>query len=182
KGVFAVLEGLRPKVAVVPGIRVFMQELPTVRIGGQLTKSQYQFTLQSPNPQELYKSAAELEGRMRSLSQLRDVTSDMQVENPEVHVDIDRDKASRLGISVEQIESALYSAYGDRWISTIFAPNNQYRVIMELEDAYQADPTALSLLYVRASGGQLVPLDTLVTLRRDVGPLTVNHAGQLPAV
>jgi hydrophobic/amphiphilic exporter-1 (mainly G- bacteria), HAE1 family len=182
EGVFAVLEDLRRKVAAVPGIRVFMQELPTVRIGGQLSKSQYQFTLQSPNTKELYSSAAELEAQMRSLTQLRDVTSDMQVENPEVHVDIDRDKASRLGVSVEQIESALYSAYGDRWISTIFAPNNQYRVILELEDRYQADPSALSLLYVRAASGQLVPLATLVSLRRDVGPLTVNHAGQLPAV
>jgi len=180
--VFDIVHQWRPKVAALPGIRTFLQEMPSIRIGGQLTKSQYQFTLQSPNPTELYQSAQDLEGQLRKLPQLQDVTSDMQVANPEIHVAIDRDKAASLGVSVEQIESALYSSYGDRWISTIFAPNNQYRVILELAEAYQQDPSALALLYVRASSGQLVPLDALVSLERRVGPLTINHAGQLPAV
>ena len=119
---------------------------------------------------------------MRGIDILQDVTSDLQVRNPQVDVDIDRDRASALGVTAEQIESALYSAYGDRWISTIYAPQNQYRVILGLLDEYQLDPTALSLLYVRASSGKLVPLDAVTEVQRSVGPLTVNHAGQLPAV
>jgi len=177
-----VIQDLREKVAVVPGLRVFMQELPTIRIGGQLTKSQYQFTLLSPNTTELYQAAGALETRLRALPELQDVTSDLQMQSPELRLEIDRDKAATLGVTAEQIENALYSAYGDRWVSTIYAPNNQYRVILELADKYQADPDALALLYVRSARGQLVPLQALVQPVETVGPLTVNHAGQLPAV
>jgi HAE1 family hydrophobic/amphiphilic exporter-1 len=173
---------LRPKVGVIPGMRVYMQEMPTIRIGGQLTKSLYQFTLQSPNTQELYSNAQALEQRLRALPELTDVTSDLQNQNPQVNLVINRDKASSLGVTAEQIENALFSAYGDRWISTIYAPNNQYKVIMLLEEAYQRDPNALSLLYVRSSKGQLVPLSAVASLTENTGPLTVNHAGQLPAV
>jgi len=178
----AVITALRPKVSVIPGMRVFMQEMPTIRIGGQLTKSLYQFTLQSPNTQELYRNARELESRLRQVNELQEVTSDLQVQNPQVNVVINRDKASTLGVTAEQIENALYDAYGNRWISTIYAPNDQYKVIMELEDQYQLDPAALSLLYVRSSHDQLVPLNAVASLTQDLGPLTVNHAGQLPAV
>ncbi|MBI3861838.1 MAG: efflux RND transporter permease subunit, partial [Planctomycetia bacterium] len=150
--------------------------------GGQLTKSLYQFTLQSPNTDELYRSAQDLESRMRTVAELTDVTSDLQVHNPQVNLVINRDKASKIGVSAEQIENALFDAYGDRWISTIYAPNDQYKVIMGLEDRYQRDPAATSLLYVRSSNGQLVPLNAVATLSEGVGPLTVNHAGQLPAV
>jgi len=177
-----VIARLRAKVAVVPGMRVFMQELPSIRIGGQLTKSQYQFTLQSPNTQELYQSSQELEKRMRDIPGLQDVTSDLQTENPQVNVEINRDRAARLGISAEVIENALFDAYGDRWISTIYAPNDQYKVIIQLQDRYQRDPAALSRLYVRSSNGALVPLHAVASLSEGVGPLTVNHAGQLPAV
>jgi HAE1 family hydrophobic/amphiphilic exporter-1 len=163
-------------------MRVYMQEMPTIRIGGQLTKSLYQFTLQSPNTQELYSNAQALEQRLRALPELTDVTSDLQNQNPQVNLVINRDKASSLGVTAEQIENALFSAYGDRWISTIYAPNNQYKVIMLLEEAYQRDPNALSLLYVRSSKGQLVPLSAVASLTENTGPLTVNHAGQLPAV
>jgi HAE1 family hydrophobic/amphiphilic exporter-1 len=177
-----IMARLRPKVGVIPGLRVYMQEMPTIRIGGQLTKSLYQFTLQSPNTQELYSNAQALEQRLRAVPELADVTSDLQNQNPQVNLVIDRDKASTLGVSAEQIENALFSAYGDRWISTIYAPNNQYKVIMVLEEAYQRDPNALSLLYVRSSKGQLVPLSAVASLTENTGPLTVNHAGQLPAV
>ncbi len=177
-----VIDELRPKVAGIPGLRVFMQGMPTIRIGGLLTKSLYQFTLQGPETAELYRAAEEFEEKLRGLDILQDVTSDLQVRNPEVDVKIDRDRASALGVSAAQIESALYSAYGDRWISTIYAPQDQYRVILGLLDQYQLDPTALSLLYVRSSSGKLVPLDAVTEIRRSVGPLTVNHAGQLPAV
>ncbi len=177
-----VIGALRPKVAVIPGLQVFMQELPSIRVGGQLTKGLYQFTLQGPNTQDLYRTADALEGRMRALPELQDVSSDLQIQSPQVNVVIDRDKASSLGVTADQIENALYDVYGDRWISTIYAPNNQYKVIIELENRYQRDPAVLALLYVRAAGGQLVPLNAVATLTQGVGPLTVNHAGQLPAV
>lgn len=177
-----IIQELRPKVSKVPGIQMFMQNLPTIRIGGQLTKSQYQFTLQSPEPDELYRKAAELESKLRALPQLQDVTSDMQIKNPQVNIEINRDKAAALGLTAQQIEDALYYAYSSRQVSTIYAPNNQYQVILELEPKYQTDPSALSMLYIRSGAGQLVPLNTVANLTRDVGPLTVNHLGQLPAV
>ena len=177
-----IIQELRPKVSQVPGIMMFMQNLPAIRIGGQLTKSQYQFTLQSPDTGELYHSAMEMESKMRALPQLQDVTSDLQINNPQVNIDINRDKASALGITAQQIEDALYYAYGSRQVSTIYAPNNQYQVILELEPRYQTDPSALSMLYIRSNTNQLVPLNTLATLTRNTGPLTVNHLGQLPAV
>src|SRR5439155_767369 len=116
------------------------------------------------------------------LALTQDVTSDLQIKNPQVNVDIDRDKASSLGVTAQQVEDALYSAYGQRQVSTIYAPNNAYRVITELENQYQLDPSALSMLYVRSSSGQLVPLNAVAKLTRTVGPLTINHLGQLPAV
>jgi len=177
-----IIQELRSKVARVVGIQMFMQNLPPIRIGGMLTKSQYQFALQSPDTNELYRSAMQLESKMRALPELQDVTSDLQIKNPQVNVDIDRDKASALGITANQIEDALYYAYGSRQVSTIYAPNNQYQVILELEPEYQMDPSALSMLYIHSNNGQLVPLNTLATLTQDVGPLTVNHLGQLPAV
>ncbi|MGH8459263.1 MAG: efflux RND transporter permease subunit, partial [Nevskiales bacterium] len=180
--VVEVIQNLRGKLAGVPGMRVFMQNLPPIRIGGQLTKSQYQFTLQSPDTEELYRNAPLLEAKLRDLPGLQDVTSDLQIKNPQVNVEIDRDQAATLGVTAAQVEEALYTAYGSRQISTIYAPNNQYRVIMELLPEYQADPSALSLLYVRSAGGQLVPLNAVAGISRSFGPFTVNHLGQLPAV
>jgi len=177
-----VIQRLRPKLGVVPGIRAFMQNLPPIRIGGQLTKSLYQFTLQSPDTGELYKYAPQLETRLKGLKELQDVTSDLQIANPQVNVGIDRDKAATLGVTAQQVEDALYTAYGMRQISTIYAPNNEYQVIMELLPQYQLDPTALSLLYIRSSGGSLVPLNAVATLTRNLGPMTINHLGQLPSV
>jgi HAE1 family hydrophobic/amphiphilic exporter-1 len=176
-----IIQELRPKLSQVAGIQMFMQNLPSIRIGGRLTKSQYQFTLQSPDTAELYRSSMELESKMRAMPELQDVTSDLQIKNPQVNVDINRDKASALGITASQIEDALYYAYGSRQVSTIYAPNNQYQVILELAPEYQMDPAALAMLYIHSNTGQLVPLNTLATLTRDVGPLTVNHQGQLPA-
>ncbi len=177
-----IIQELRPKLMQIPGINVFLQNLPPIRIGGQLTKSQYQFTLQSPNTNELYQYAPQLEQRLRGLPQLQDVTSDLQVKNPEVTVQIDRDKAAALNVDPRTVEDALYSAYGSRQISTIYAPNNQYKVIMELQPQFQLDPSALSMLYVHAKTGQLVPLGSVAIFKKEVGPLTVNHLGQSPAV
>jgi HAE1 family hydrophobic/amphiphilic exporter-1 len=110
------------------------------------------------------------------------VTSDLQITSPQITVNIDRDKAQALGVSANQIEGALYNAYGQRQVSTIYAPTNEYWVIMEVEPQYQADPSALSQLYVHSASGQEVPLSTVAVIERAIGPLTVNHAGQLPSV
>jgi HAE1 family hydrophobic/amphiphilic exporter-1 len=177
-----IIQALRKKVANVAGIQMFMQNLPPIRIGGMLTKSQYQFTLQSPDTGELYKYSNMLEAKLRELPQLQDVTSDLQIKNPQVNVEIDRDKASALGVTAEQIEGALGASYGSLQVSTIYKPTNQYQVITEVEPQYQRDPSALSMLYVRSSSGTLVPLNTVTKLSQDVGPLSINHLGQLPAV
>ncbi len=177
-----VIQELRPKFAQVTGINAYMQNLPPIRVGGQLTKSEYQLTLQSPDTEELYGDEAAFQAKMAKLPGLQDVTSDLLIRNPQVTVQIDRDKASALGVSAEQVEDALYTAYGQRQISTIYAPNDEYWVVMELEDKYQADPAALSMLYIHSSSGALVPLNAVAKLTTDVGPLTVNHIGQLPGV
>jgi HAE1 family hydrophobic/amphiphilic exporter-1 len=176
------IQSLRPQLSTVPGMRVFLQNPPPIRIGGSLTKSQYQFTLQGADTKELYKSAPLLEAKMRELPGLQDVTSDLLLKNPQVRVEIDRDRAAALGVTPERIEDALYTAYGSRQISTIYAPNNQYQVIMELAPEYQTGPSALSLLYVRSLSGDLVPLAGLAKFAQSTGPLSVAHLGQLPAV
>ncbi len=178
----AVLARLRGKVAVVPGMRVFFQNPPPIRLGGRLTKSQYQLTLQSTDTKDLYEYAPKLEAEMRKLAEVRDVTTDLLLKSPQVKLTIDRDKASALGLTAEQIDDALYTAYGFRQVSTIYASNASYQVILELDRKYQDDPSVLPLLYVRATGGGLVPLDTLVTTATGVGPLVVSHSGQLPSV
>jgi HAE1 family hydrophobic/amphiphilic exporter-1 len=177
-----VIQELQPKLAQIPGIRVFLQNPPPIRIGGTLTKSQYQFTLQSPNTKELYAYAPLLEAKLRELPFLQGVTSDLQITNPQINIEINRDKASALGVTAQQVEDALYTAYGSRQVSTIFAPNNQYDVIMELAPQYQLDPSALSMLYIRSATNQLIPLKAVANLTKGVGPLTVNHLGQIPAV
>jgi HAE1 family hydrophobic/amphiphilic exporter-1 len=177
-----VIQQLRPKLAQVPGMRVYLQNPPPIRIGGQFTKAQYQFTLQDPDTRELYKVAPILEQKMRQLPGLQDVNSDLQLKNPQIEVNIDRDKAAALGVSPQAIETALYTSYGTRQISTIYAPTNEYQVIMELLPEYQADPAALSLIYIRSQNGKLVPLPSVATLTQDLGPLSIQHAGQLPSV
>jgi HAE1 family hydrophobic/amphiphilic exporter-1 len=186
KAALDLVQELRGQLSVVPGINAYPQMLPTIRIGGQLTKSQYQFTLQSPDTKELYDAAPKLESKLRSdprvVNLLQDVTSDLLIKNPQIDVKINRDRASTLGITASQIEDALYTAYGARQISTIYAPSNTYRVVTELQPQFQADPSVLSMLYVRSSGGQLVPLNAVAEFSPSLGPLTINHLGQLPAV
>jgi hydrophobic/amphiphilic exporter-1 (mainly G- bacteria), HAE1 family len=177
-----VIQQLRLKLAVVPGIQAFLQNPPPIRIGGSLTKSQYQFTLQGPDTDELYRYASLLEARLKGLKELQDVTSDLAIQNPQIDIEIQRDKAAALGVTAHQIEDALFSAYSSRQISTIFAANNDYKVILELEPRYQLDPAAIQLLYIRSASGELVPLNAVSTITRSLGPLTVNHLGQLPAV
>jgi HAE1 family hydrophobic/amphiphilic exporter-1 len=177
-----VLQRLRGRLAQVPGVRVFLQNPPPISIGGRASKGQYQLTLQSPNIEELYREGAVLEERLRELTQIQDVSSDLEIKNPQLNVSIDRDKASSLGISAYQIEDALATAYGNREVSTIYASNNTYKVMVELEPKYQANPDALALLYVRSKDGRLVTMDSLATWSVGAGPLSVNHSGQLPSV
>jgi HAE1 family hydrophobic/amphiphilic exporter-1 len=182
KSVDQVIEELRPKLGTIPGIRVFLQNPPPIRIGGALTKSQYQFTLQDSDTKELYAVAPLFEEKLRALPGLRDVTSDLQLANPHALVGIDRDKASTLGITPEKIEVALYTAYGARQVSTIYSDNNQYQVIMELLPEFQRDPAALELLSVRSTRGELIPLSSIAKISEGLGPLSVAHQAQLPAV
>ena len=217
----AVIADLRPKLAGVPGMQIYLQNPALVQVGGQVTKSPYQLTLQGPDRNELYTNATALQKKIAALPQLLDVTSDIQIKNPQLNVDIDRDKASALGITAQQIEDTLNNAYGTRQISTIYATSNEYEVILEVKPEYQQDPSALGRLYIhstaapttssqsaqaqsvltqpqsaivsssqapagqtlaaQATQGRLIPLSTVATLSRSVGPLLVNHLGQLPS-
>jgi HAE1 family hydrophobic/amphiphilic exporter-1 len=177
-----IIQKLRPKVMGIPGIMMFMQNPPPIRLEATLAKAQYQFVLQSPDTEDLYKSASAFEAKLRGLPMIQDVTSDLQIKNPQVNLTIDRDRSAALGINATQIEDTLFSAYGTRQVSTIYSPTNQYKVVMELEPQFQADPAALAMLYVRSNAGQLVPLSSLATLTRGLGPLSVNHLGQITAV
>ena len=218
ENVDAIIENLRPKLAALPGIRIYLQNPPLVQVGGQVTKSPYQLTLQGPDRDEVYRNAEALEQKISALPGLLDVTSDIQTHNPQLNVDIDRDKAGALGITAQQIEDTLNNAYGTRQVSTIYASTNEYQVILEVKPEYQQDPSALGKLYVHASPSLpssmltalsqltpvqtnsvraptsgisaaqpassqtvLVPLSTVAKLSTGVGPLLVNHLGQLPS-
>jgi hydrophobic/amphiphilic exporter-1 (mainly G- bacteria), HAE1 family len=177
-----VIQELRRKFAEVPGINAFLQNPPLIRTGGFLSKSLYQFTLQGPDLDELYHWAPIIKDKMAELPGFQDVTTDLLINSPQVVVNIDRDRAYALGVTADQLENALYSAYGQRQVSTIYAAVNQYWVLMELLPEYQQEPSALGELYIRSSNGRLVPLRAVANISRGVGPLTVNHFGQLPSV
>ena len=152
-----VMQELRPALAEIPGLKVFLQNLPSIRLGGTITKSQFQFTLQSADLDELYHWAPIIEERVRTIPGFQDVTSDLQIKNTQVDIAIDRDKAAALRLDPEQIQNALYNAFGSRQVSTIYTQSNEYWVILEVAPQYQRDASALSLLYVRGGGGNLVP-------------------------
>jgi hydrophobic/amphiphilic exporter-1 (mainly G- bacteria), HAE1 family len=175
------MERLRPQIDAIAGVRNYPQVPPTIRIGGQLTKSLYQFTLQSPDKPELYEATINLERELAKLDSLRDVTSNLFNSNPQIMVNIRRDKAAALQVSAQQVENALYDAYGPRWVSTIYSTVNEYKVLLELLPEYQSDPKSLSMLYFKSTAGKLIPLDSLATVTNEVGPQAVSHYGQLPA-
>jgi hydrophobic/amphiphilic exporter-1 (mainly G- bacteria), HAE1 family len=195
-----IVQELRPKLARVPGIKVFLQNPPAINIGGQQTKAQYQYTLQSPSFAELQQATPKLEAALREMPELQDVNSDLQLNNPQVQVTVNRDQAAALGLNANEVETALGYAYGTRQVSTIYAPDNQYQVILGVAPQFQQDATALDLLSVRggassqlggataqsfsnataqSSSGSLIPLNAVATTSRTAGPLTVNHLGQL---
>ncbi len=182
RSVDQVIDSLRPKLAQIPGLRVFLQNPPAIRLGGRLTKSLYQYTLQGPDLQELYHWVPLLEDKLKTLPVLQEVTSDLQITSLQAVVDIDRDRAAALGITAQQVDEALSYAYGTRQVSTIYTPSNDYKVVLGVDEKYQQEPGQMALLYLRAANGQLVPLQALVRISRGTGPLTVTHQGQLPAV
>ncbi len=177
-----VARSLTRKLSAVPGMRVFISNPPVINIGGRSSKSDYQFTLTSSDIEALYQGAATLERRLQEVPGLIDVTSDLQIKNPQVQVRIARDRAAALGIDVNQIENALYNAYGARQVSTIYTSNDQYWVVMELLPEYQRDLSAMNLLHLTGRQGVSVPLGSLAQVTPSTGPLTVNHSGQLPSV
>jgi HAE1 family hydrophobic/amphiphilic exporter-1 len=181
EGVNEIIKDLRPQLAAVPGVKSYLQNPPTIQIGGQVTKSLYQFSLETPDKKELYAQTDMLEKEVEQIPGVDDVTTDIAVTTPQVNVAIDRDKAAAMNVNANTIENALYDAYGPRWISTIYGSINEYKVLLELEPRYQRDPRALSLLYFKNTNGKLIPLDTMANVVTDIGPQTINHYGQLPA-
>jgi hydrophobic/amphiphilic exporter-1 (mainly G- bacteria), HAE1 family len=178
-----VIAELRPKLAQIPGVRAYMVNNPPINLGGtQGARSLYQFTLQDTDTAELYQWAPVLQDKMTNLPTIEDVSSDLQLKNPQIQVQMDRDKIAALGLNVNQVETALYNSYGTRQVSQIYAPNNQYQVILQVAPEFQTDPTSLHLLYVRSNTDQLIPLDTVAKVVTDAGAQAVSHSGQLPAV
>ncbi len=177
-----VIQQLRPAINAIPGVQAFLSIPPSIRVGGINSRSPYQFTMQSPNISELYEYAPKLEAAMEKIPELEDVNTDLQIKNPELHLKIDRDKAAALGISSEQVQDALYSSFGSRQVSTIYASTDAYSVLVELLPQFQRDPAALSMMYLRSNSGQLVPLTEVASETYSVGPVSLQHVGQMPAV
>jgi len=177
-----VIDELTPRLSEVHGINAFLQNPPSITVGGQVTKSLYQYTLSSPNTDELYQVARQLQDKISELPGFMDVTSDLEIDNPEVHIEVNRDRCAQLGVTMQQVEDAFDSAYAARQISTMYTPTNQYWVIIEVEPRYYRTPNVLHALYVHSSTGQLIPVDSLATMTVGSGPLLVNHIGQFPSV
>ena len=177
-----VIQEMRPKLATVPGMRTFLQSLQDIRLGGRLSKSTYQYTLQDADTDELYRYATDMEGRIAHLPGFQDVNSDLELRNRQAIVHVDTDKAASLGITMDQIRNTFYSAFGARQISTIYEPSDDYEVILELDKRFQQSPSDLSKIYLKSATGQSVPLGAVATIASGVGPVTVNHQGQLPSV
>jgi HAE1 family hydrophobic/amphiphilic exporter-1 len=177
-----IIDELRPKVAGLPGMKVYLQNPPTIQIGGQVTKSLYQISLVSTNKPELYATSEKLMAAMAGIQGIQDLTTDLAITSPQVRVNIDRDKAASLQVNANNVEGAFYDAFGPKWVSTIYAAINEYKVLLELEPKFQADPHSLSLLYFKSTSGQFIPLETLATISQEAGPQSINHFGMLPAV
>ena len=176
-----VIEQLRPKVAREPGLRVILQNPPSLNVGGGFGRSTYQVTIQASGTAELADAAPNLERKMREMPMLQDVNSNLQINTPQINVDIDRKAAATHGVTLSQIQTALGDAFGSRQVSTIYMPANEYQVILEAKPEFQSDPTALGRLYIHGSNGRLVPLSAVASFSKTVGPAQVNHFGEMPA-
>jgi HAE1 family hydrophobic/amphiphilic exporter-1 len=177
-----VVEALRKKVREVPGITLFFRPVQNLQLGGRASKAQFQYILQSVRADELNSWAVKLQDKLRNDPLFRDVTSDAQLRALQAQLKIDRDRANALGVSMEAVRSALFSAFGERQVSTIYLPTDSYQVIMEVAPESKQDESALAGIYVRASTGALVPLSSFTTVERTVGATAINHVGQLQAV
>ncbi|MBX9720976.1 MAG: efflux RND transporter permease subunit, partial [Candidatus Obscuribacterales bacterium] len=178
----SIITSLRKKTAGIIGVKYFMQNPPSIRIGGQMTKALYQVTISCSDIDELYSSAKAFEKRVKAIPSVVDLNSDLQVKDLKLKVNIDRDKCSKLGVSLQVVQDALNSAYATRQVSTIFTPRNQYWIILEVQPKYYEDPSMLDWLRIRSNSGILVPLSTVASITRSAGPIQVNHLAQLPSV
>ncbi|MDP1868634.1 efflux RND transporter permease subunit [Bradyrhizobium sp.] len=178
----AIVGRLRMKAREIPGMQAFFQPIQNLNIGGRISKSQYQYVLQSGDTESLYKFAPEMRDKIEKIPGLLDVTTDLYIKNPQMTVEIDREKAAVYGVTVEQVRNQLYNAYGGRQVGTIFMPSNDYKIILEAQPEFRVDPSNLSKLYLKTERGQTIPLDTVAKLVPSVGPLQINHQGQQPAV
>jgi HAE1 family hydrophobic/amphiphilic exporter-1 len=183
RSVDQIMAELRPKLAQVPGVRAFMVNQPPINLGGGGGgRATYQFTLQDTDTDALYRAAPLFEEEMRKIASIEDVNSDLRLNNPQIQIDLNRDRIAALGLTVNQVETALFNAYGTRQVSQIYAASNQYQVILQVAPEFQQDPAALQMLYVRSTTGKLIPLNTVASVTTGVGPLSVSHTGQLPSV
>ena len=176
-----IVQELTPKLRRVPGIQAFVRAPDAIPVGGLQSNSTYQFTLQSLNLQDLRQYTPQLLDKIKALPGLRSVDSDLQLSTPQIQVQVNHDQAAALGITAAKVEQTLSAAYGSGQVSTIYTPNNQFYVIMELKPEYQRDSSALSMLYVKSTTGQTIPLSAIATITQTVGPLTVTHLSALPA-
>jgi hydrophobe/amphiphile efflux-1 (HAE1) family protein len=177
-----IIQEMRPKLTGIPGLKVYLQNIPIIRIGGTLTKTQYQYTLQDIDTRELFAFVPKLVAVISKLPGFQDVTSDLLIATPEMDVKIDRDAASAVGVTASQIESALYTAFGPEQVSTIYTSIDQYWVLMQVDPAKQNDTDVLGQIYIHGNGNQLVPLSAVAHFTKSVGPATISHLGQIPAV
>ena len=177
-----IMDRLRQNVNVVPGIQIFFQPIQNINLGGRLNKSQYQYTLQSNDTDDLYRITPELRDKIAQIPGLLDVTTDLYVKNPQVTVEVDREKAAVYGVSVDQVRQELYNAFGSRQVATIYTPANDYQVILETKPEFQQSPDDLNRIFLKTTNGTTIPLSAVTHFVRTVGPLQVNHQGQQPAV
>jgi hydrophobic/amphiphilic exporter-1 (mainly G- bacteria), HAE1 family len=177
-----ILARLRRNANVVPGLAIYFQPIQNINLGGKLAKSQYQYTLQSNDTATLYRLTPELRDKISKINGLLDVTTDLYVTNPQVTIDVDREKSAVYGLTVDQVRQELYNAFGVRQVATIYSPVNYYQVILETQPEFQVSPDDLARVYLKTSSGTTVPLSAVTRFERTVGPLQVNHQGQQPAV
>jgi len=181
-GAAAVIGRLRQKATQIPGMQTFFQSIQNLSVGGRISKSQYQYVLQSGDTESLYRVAPEMRDKIAKIPGLLDVTTDLYIKNPQMTVEVDREKAAVYGVTVDQVRNQLYNAYGGRQIGTIYMPSNDYQIILEAQPEFRVDPSDLSKLYMKTANNQTIPLDAVAKLVPTVGPLQINHQAQQPAV
>ncbi len=181
-GAAAVIGRLRQKATQIPGMQTFFQSIQNLSVGGRISKSQYQYVLQSGDTESLYRVAPEMRDKIARIPGLLDVTTDLYIKNPQMTVEVDREKAAVYGVTVDQVRNQLYNAYGGRQIGTIYMPSNDYQIILEAQPEFRVDPSDLSKLYMKTANNQTIPLDAVAKLVPTVGPLQINHQAQQPAV